>query len=278
MRQTTLLILVCLALVLVDAKKKKPKPKPPTKGACATLGPKPAAKIFTKYTEKNKKCPCWWDITRNDCACCTSKEYQQCGWPMHKYCYKKAKKGKPQIGCPGVCNNQWTLSGKGFPCSADHDDKDCAWCTTSGYQCAQDKVTGPDSKAGSRCANSKNQNYCKSQQGDCKHIPACDVNAECKFKEKVSRYVSYWQCECEKGFTGNGIQCMDGNGTLSLPSDLAVEVDLVITNDEYTYPYNGEFGMGEKMELLYQEMGEVAGSVCNGDNCQSTYNQTEQNN
>ena len=125
----------------------------------------------------------------------------------------------------------------------------------------------------------KNKNYCKSQQGDCKHIPACDVNAECKFKEKVSRYVSYWQCECEKGFKGNGIQCMDGNGTLSLPSDLAVEVTLSVLNEEYTYPYtNGEFGAGEKMELLYQEMGEVAGSVCNGDNCQSTYNQTEQNN
>jgi len=71
---------------------------------------------------------------------------------------------------------------------------------------------------------------------------------------------------------------MDGNGTLSLPSDLAVEVDLTIMNEEYTYPYNGEFTVGEKMELLYQEMGEVAGSVCNGDNCQSSYNQTEQNN
>merc|ERR1712228_1108992 len=123
-----------------------------------------------KYTQKGKKCPCWWDITRKDCACCTKKEYQQCGWPMHKFCYKKEPKGKPQIGCPGVCNNQYTLSGRGFPCSSDHDNKDCAWCTSTGFQCAQ---------------------------------------------EKVSRYISYWQCQCASGYKGNGIQCMDGNGTLS---------------------------------------------------------------
>jgi len=282
MRLTTLLVLVCLALVLVDAKKKgkgKGKPKPSVKGACALKGPKPSPKLFAKYTEPKSKCPCWWDITKKDCACCKSKEYQQCGWPMHKFCYKKEKKGKPLIGCPGVCNNQYTLSGKGYPCYSDHDNKDCAWCTTSGYQCAQDKVTGPDSKAGSRCTNSKNKNYCKSQQGDCKHIAACDDNAECKFKEKVSRYISYWQCQCDGGFKGNGVQCMDGNGTLSLPSDLSVEVTLSIMKEEYTYPYtSGEFGLGEKMEALNQEMSEVAGGVCNGDNCQSTFNQTEQNN
>ena len=125
----------------------------------------------------------------------------------------------------------------------------------------------------------KNKNYCKSQQGDCKHIAACDGNAECKFKEKVSRYISYWQCQCDGGFKGNGVQCMDGNGTLSLPSDLRVEVTLSIMKEEYTYPYtSGEFVLGEKMEALNQEMSEVAGGVCNSDNCQSTFNQTEQNN
>merc|ERR1711915_1049185 len=152
MRWSIVLLLIALALLLteVEAKKKpkKPKkPKPSAKGSCANKGPAPSPKLFAKYTQKSlrsqnhlpkalvptkdllhpqscspstlkkaKKCPCWWDITRKDCACCTKKEYQQCGWPMHKFCYKKEPKGKPQIGCPGVCNNQYTLSGKVFPC------------------------------------------------------------------------------------------------------------------------------------------------------------------
>ena len=39
----------------------------------------------------------------------------QCGWPMHKFCYKKS-----DMGCPGVCNYKYTLSGKGYPCFSDH--------------------------------------------------------------------------------------------------------------------------------------------------------------
>ena len=55
----------------------------------------------------------------------------QCGWPMHKFCYKKSDMVRvkcpphctpcilPLQGCPGVCNNKYTLSGKGFPCQND---------------------------------------------------------------------------------------------------------------------------------------------------------------
>jgi len=73
---------------------------------------------------------------------------------------------------------------------------------------------------------------------------------------------------------------MDGNGTLSLPSDLAIELTMTVTNEEYIYPFTlGEFNVGEKMEALYQEMVNVgSGSVCSSGSCQSTYNQTEQNN
>merc|ERR1719367_2439079 len=116
------------------------------------------------------KCPCWWDLTRNNCACCKEGvDAMQCGWPMHQYCYKKSNKG-----CPGVCNNAYTLSGKGFPCQNDPTSLECAWCTMTGFQCYPDKWNGPDSKQGSRCQKQTNQKYCKSVQGDCRHIPgAC---------------------------------------------------------------------------------------------------------
>ena len=33
-----------------------------------------------------------------------------------------------------VCNNAYTLSGKGFPCQNDPNDFSCAWCTKTGFQ------------------------------------------------------------------------------------------------------------------------------------------------
>ena len=93
------------------------------KGKCVTK-PKPKPAMFKKYTKyKNNKpkadCPCWYDLTKNNCACCQDEAdvgvpVMQCGWPMNKYCYKKSSKG-----CPGVCNNAYTLSGKGFSCQND---------------------------------------------------------------------------------------------------------------------------------------------------------------
>ena len=91
-------------------------------------------------------------MTKTNCACCKEGvgEVMQCGWPMHKYCYKKSN-----MGCPGVCNNKYTLSGKGFPCYSDPTGNkyglNCAWCAKTGFQCAADKWNGPDSKFGSRC-------------------------------------------------------------------------------------------------------------------------------
>merc|ERR1712241_419568 len=99
---------------------------------------------------------------------------------MHKFCYKKS-----DMGCPGVCNYKYTLSGKGYPCFSDHSNTDCAWCNKNGWQCEQNSITGPDSKKGSRCQARTNQKYCASQQGDCKHIGYCDPNATCKKKANV---------------------------------------------------------------------------------------------
>ena len=77
-----------------------------------------------------------------------------------------------------------------------------------------------------------NQKYCASQQGDCKHIGYCDPNATCKKKANVGKFRQYWQCECNKGWSGNGIQCMDSNGTLSALPGEQVEVTLTMTDEE----------------------------------------------
>ena len=46
-------------------------------GLIATLHPIPAC----------LGCPCWFDMTRTDCACCND-DAVQCGAPMQNYCYK----------------------------------------------------------------------------------------------------------------------------------------------------------------------------------------------
>merc|ERR1712222_151006 len=92
-------VCVLLLLAVSEGKKKKPskgkkpgkKPsKPGVKGECDVGSPKLTAGNTKKYTDKGK-CACWWDITRNDCACCKKGVgAMQCGFPMHKFCYKKS--------------------------------------------------------------------------------------------------------------------------------------------------------------------------------------------
>merc|ERR1712165_622610 len=205
------------------------------KGACKNTGPKPNPKIFAKYTIpiKNKKCPCWWDLSKKNCACCKGKA-MQCGWPMHKYCYKKSK-----MGCPGVCNNKYTLSGKGFPCQNDPTNFDCAWCAKTGFQCLPDRWNGPDSRDGSRCQAQNNQKYCKSVQGDCRHIQGACPPEQCVYQEKLNKYLKYHECECPDGYTGNGLQCKDSNGTWAVSADQQVEVEMVLTTNLTTFPFTG---------------------------------------
>merc|ERR1712127_688906 len=74
--------------------------------APASAGPN--VKIFERYTKANSGCKCWWDLTRDDCACCKYRHggkeqaVQQCGHPMHNYCFKKIKdkNGKDVQECP----------------------------------------------------------------------------------------------------------------------------------------------------------------------------------
>merc|ERR1712179_24390 len=191
--------------------------------------------------------------SRDDCACCKEGvDAMQCGYPMHRFCSKKEN-----YGCPGVCNNQYTLSGKGYPCYSDRSRTDCAWCSPVGWQCEKNKATGPDAKGGSRCAPRNDQKYCTSLQGDCKHIPGCDFNAECKYQKDLGTYLKYYECKCkeEDGWIGNGIQCQDINGTMSYSPFKRVEVEIKIESENYTYPAPDNLSLGESMNTLISEMG-----------------------
>merc|ERR1719495_3065703 len=61
------------------------------KGKCKNTGKKPKDKIFAPYTKPfpANKCPCWYDLSKNNCACCKGSNSMQCGWPMQQKCYKK---------------------------------------------------------------------------------------------------------------------------------------------------------------------------------------------
>merc|ERR1712243_345666 len=195
------LVLVCVLLVVGISEgktKKKPgkKPSKPGKlGECDVGSPKLTKKNTKEYTDIGK-CTCWWDITRHDCACCkkgVKGGTMQCGYPMHKFCWKKSDRG-----CPGVCNYKYTLSGKGYPCFSDHSNTDCACC---------------------------------------------------KKKANVGKFGQYWQCECNKGWFGNGIQCMDSDGDLSASPDQEVEVTFTLGHAIYDHEPT-EFGHGDAMEKL----------------------------
>ena len=195
----------------------------------------------------------------------------QCGFPMHNYCYKKSDR----VGCPGVCNNKYTLSQKGYPCFWDHTRTDCAWCSDNGYQCGPGKATGPEAAQGSRCQTGKNKKYCDSVLGDCRHIPNCDVNAKCMFKRSFGKDTQIFQCKCNAGYKGNGLQCRDKDGMLSVNPEKQVEVKMELKSDFYVYPQeNGDFPYGPEMEGLFKQMENVA---CPAEKCQATYNQTETN-
>merc|ERR1711915_1112742 len=119
--------------------------------------------LFSTYTKSPTGCPCWFDMTRSDCACCEDAGVQ-CGAPMQNYCTKK-EPGR-QKGCLGVPANHWTLSTTGYPCYFNTSRTDCAWCASGGAQCGNRGDKGPDSPGGSRCWDPDDPGYCDSVPGD----------------------------------------------------------------------------------------------------------------
>ena len=54
-----------------------------------------------KYTKSSTGCSCWFDLSRGlNCACCQNKGIQ-CGFPLHKYCQRDARRPQFRKGCPG---------------------------------------------------------------------------------------------------------------------------------------------------------------------------------
>jgi len=64
--------LVSLALAQEELASEESRAKKPAKGACKRSGPKLTEKNTKAYTKPfpENKCPCWWDLSKNNCACC----------------------------------------------------------------------------------------------------------------------------------------------------------------------------------------------------------------
>jgi len=222
-------------------------------------------KKYRKYTESTTGCPCWWDLTNLDgCACCkevNNKKVIQCGYPAHMYCYEDKKKG-----CPDVPKSEHTLSTKGMPCYFENGRSgECAWCVKGKYQCEE---------AGKPCDKKGATKKCDGVIGDCRHIQhMCDPNASCvqdgKFGPKDKH--DWYKCVCNDGFTGNGIQCFDSEGNLSVGTDEEVKVSVSVNSDYYVYPYTSEdFPLGPQMDNLVGQMNETA-ETCSIDLCEVNY-------
>ena len=95
---------------------------------------------------------------------------------------------------------------------------------------------------------------CNGVVGDCRHIPMCDVNAKCEVKDKVDGR-SVYQCKCDKGFFGNGIQCASkSTGALGIDPAKIVTVTATFSRDYYD-KNTGNFP--EPAKALINEMEEI---------------------
>ena len=91
----------------------------------------------------------------------------------------------------------------------------------------------------------KDSTYCDSVMGDCGHIPYCDSNASCEDDKKMGK-IQLKKCVCNNGFTGNGIQCADVNGTIGRGPEVFADLELKVLSDYYVYePGSEKFPFGD---------------------------------
>jgi len=112
--------------------------------------------VFTKNTTG---CPCYFDSSRRDCACCqnggcqcsNSNRHQcvQCGSP-HMCGIPETGPEKPS----GV--DAWTVSPTGCQCEFDKTRMDCACCNRYGCQCGE--------KNKNQCVNCGSPDHCGSRE------------------------------------------------------------------------------------------------------------------
>jgi len=167
--------------------------------------------------------PCWWDLSRSDCAKCLPGGVQ-CGFPMHRWCQPKKKK---QIGCKGITSNKDTLSSKGYPCYSNPKSTDCAWCLPGGVQCKASKAD----KCGNMCKNKKAKDImkCDGVATTCENIPKCGFGASCDRKTK--------ECKCGKGLLGNGFQCFDKETGEAAPNPSGnVDISIESASQFFVFP------------------------------------------
>jgi len=238
-------LVMVLVLAMVAEAKKKPKPKPKGKGKpskpskpskCPAdqikANPKLLKKEFVKYTEMKRgkggklepdaTAPCWWDLTKTECAKC-KEGGEQCGFPMHKWCQAKKPKKGPKTGCKGIPHYQFTNSSRGFPCYWDHNDLSCAWCLPNRIQCKDDAKS---QKCGSYCLKATDLK-CDGILTTCENIPKCGYGAKCDSGKK---------CKCGKGLTGNGYQCFDAK-TGEPAVNPAGNVDITIESESQFFVF-----------------------------------------
>merc|ERR1719250_45768 len=241
----TFLLLLLLALVLIAECRRKPKPskgkkppgkkppgkKPPGKKPPAKPGKpkdplgelKPPAINYAKWTAAPTGGTCWWNLASTECAIC-KKGGMQCGYPLQNKCYRKHS----SQGCPGIQGNTVTLSQAGYPCYFDLTNSSCAWCVqeprSPGFQTNKNL-----------CVTARFQQKFDAVKGDCQHIPKCDDNVTC---QKLPNGIN--SCVCNPGYTGTGIQCADGNGTLATPAGVVLASLELNLDNEYFVFVNGE--------------------------------------
>lgn len=111
-------------------------------------------------------------------------------------------------------------------------------------------------------------------QGDCHHIPVCDLNAECIALEKEVMGLPWSRCVCNKGdsanttFTGNGIQCFNENGVGGDPNK-QISVEMMLTTDFYVFPHDSsDFPLGPATDNLFSMIDDMfnSGKPCLGCN------------
>jgi len=228
-------LLVVLILLVQSEAKKKPKGK-----SCLKDDPKLEYKVamhkntrYDKVTEMKKgkgkekdklvpvaDQPCWWDLSRSDCAKCTNGGVQ-CGFPMHKWCQPKKKK---QIGCKGIPSNKYTLSSKGYPCYWNPKSTDCAWCLNGKVQCGASKAD----KCGNMCKKETDMK-CDGVLTTCNNIPKCGFGASCDQKTK--------ECKCGKGLFGNGFLCFDKETGEAAPNPSGnVDISIESASQFFVFP------------------------------------------
>merc|ERR1711860_55640 len=99
------------------------------------MGKKLKQDVWTKATTG---CQCYFDKSRNDCACCQPGGCQ-CGSKFKNQCVRCGYAnhcGKVMAKNPFIVDG-FTSTQSGCPCPFNKKQKDCACCKKSGCQCGR---------------------------------------------------------------------------------------------------------------------------------------------